>query len=704
MNLDKKLFFLVLLMMFVVFTASASYKIVLQSGHDGMPVEMQWHKKTNTIVSVGEDGRLIVTRPSDRKVLHRFRVSEDRIYNLELDPSDKKAAVVTSSNGIYTISVWDWDLEEKIFDYEINSEPLFTSWSAKGRYLTVGNLGSPSILVLDGRTGRKLSYLQRLPSLYNAGYIGSTETILMTYAVSGSIRYWDIRSSALKLSTETLANLQDIEVLQTDSKTTLFGRIDDTLYLINRQTGTVLDQLEIPDISDVSIDVDSGELDVLVVSIAGTFLQEYKVIDQKFLPRDFGESNFSSEASPLAVDNDINPVKVLRKAGRTYLFSRSGKLYEKDTKGFSPLIDDKLWQPDSMAFNDASFFLSRGNRILRFTSLFFSNASDGNIDELKDVTREEIATGSSATKTGIEILPGNIVLQWDRSTDGNNSGIRRLSFNNPKDEVLFPEKGSFEKLTVLDDGRLLTVNRNGTVNIINSTTGEVKSSYSALGILDSAYSQPGNFILTGRSSQGSAGTALERIDVQTKESVPVPDERFMVYSIVAGPSGLYSTGIKNDSRGNRETTILRHNLENPEETRKIFSVNKEDLNAAVLPDPESHNTIFTSLGGTVRRISGYRKTVFQWNEEVSYLALRYGVLYGLDADGALVLWNATTGQPLIKVFFFENGGWIAIPPDENHLWASPGAINNVLIYKDGRIIDPSRVTITIEEKDSESYS
>jgi len=697
MYMNKKIPLILVLSILTVFSLSASYQIVLQSGHDGVPVDMKWHWKTSTIVSAGEDGRLIVTRPRDNKVLHRFRVSSDRIYNLELDPSHEKAAVVTSRDGVYKVSVWDWDKEEKIFDYELESEPLFTSWSARGRYLTVGNLGSPSVLVLEGRTGRRLSYLQRLPSLYNAGYIGSTETILMTYAVSGAIRYWDIRSSALKLSADTIPNLQGITVLQTDSKTTLFGFRNDTLYLINRQTGAVLDQLEIPDMVDVSIDEKSGELDALSSTLAGAMLHEYKVRNERFIPRDFGEGNLSSTAVPQPVDSSVNPVKVLRKDGTSYLISRDGNLYVRNMTGLSPIIDDRHWEPESLAFDNQSFYLSRGDKVLRFTSAFFSEASSGSTEDLNDVIRDEIHTGSLASDTGISVLPGGIILQWDRSADGDENGIRRVPFSHPEDAILFSGSGPYEKVEVLDDGRILSISRSGSIKLRNSLTGETESEYSALGILDAAYSPQGDFILAGRSSRGRAGTPLERVDVRTRESVPVPDSRFMVYSVTAGSSGLYTLGILKDSQNKSRTSIVKHDNENPEDTSTVFTVSGEDLNASLLTDPEDRNTIFTSLGGTVRRISRNRKTVFQWNEEVSYLALRYSVLYGLDRDGALVLWNAVTGRSLIKVYFFDDGGWIAIPPGGDKLWASPGAIENVRIYKDGRLMDPSRISRTLND-------
>ena len=695
MHTVKKALLLILLSTLTVFSASATYRLVLQSGHEGTPAAIEWHGKSSTVVSVGNDGRLIITRPRDNKVLHRFRISDDRVHDLKVDPSNDRAAVVTSKDGVYTVTVWDWSDEERVYDYDLDSEPLFISWSAKGRYLTIGNLGSPSIVVLEGRTGRRLSYLQRLPSLYNTGYIGSTETIMMTYTASGAIRYWDIRSSALKLSAETVSNLQGITVLQTDSKTTLFGFRNETLYLLNRQTGAVLDQLEIPGLIDVSIDSNNGDIDTLAINLVGASLHQYKVRDERFLPRDFGSTNLSSTAVPITLDVSLKPVMVLRRNGTTYLMSESGSLISEDLSGFTPVVDDRLWRPDSMAFHDESIYISGGNKILRFSSPFFAERSNGNTEDLSTLSRDEIYTGSSSSVTGIEILNQGDILLWDQADSGIDNGIRRLRFERPGDEIRFPVSGQIQKLDIIDDERMLTVDRNGTVNIMSTVNGEIISSYSALGILDSAYSVDGDFLLTGRSTAGRAGTPLEQIDVRTKEAIPVSDDRFMIYRIESGPRGLYTIGVSRNSSGSSESTLLEHDENHLERPRTVLEVPGEDLDAIILPHP-SGNSIFTSLGGSVQRIIGSRKKAFHWDVPVIDLEIRGGVLYGLDGDGAMVLWD-DKGRAMLRIYFFDDGGWIAMPPDGNKIWASPGAIENVVLYRNGRPIDPRRVSQVLDD-------
>ena len=117
----------------------------------------------------------------------------------------------------------------------------------------------------------------------------------------------------------------------------------------------------------------------------------------------------------------------------------------------------------------------------------------------------------------------------------------------------------------------------------------------------------------------------------------------------------------------------------------------------MLPHP-SGTSIYTSLGGVVQRISSGRKTVFRSEEPVEKLFLQGSVLYGVDADGAIMLWNADSGRSILRVHFFAGGGaWIAIPPEGDTIWASPGAIDNVVLYKNGRPVDPRRVSSTVSE-------
>jgi hypothetical protein len=62
----------------------------------------------------------------------------------------------------------------------------------------------------------------------------------------------------------------------------------------------------------------------------------------------------------------------------------------------------------------------------------------------------------------------------------------------------------------------------------------------------------------------------------------------------------------------------------------------------------------------------------------------------------MVLWN-DKGRAMLRIYFFDDGGWIAMPPDGDKIWASPGAIENVVLYRNGRPIDPRRVSQVLDD-------
>ena len=146
--------------------------------------------------------------------------------------------------------------------------------------------------------------------------------------------------------------------------------------------------------------------------------------------------------------------------------------------------------------------------------------------------------------------------------------------------------------------------------------------------------------------------------------------------------------------------MVRHEADRPERSRVIHSAAGEYLNSVVLPHPEGKG-VFTNVGGTLRLINGSRKTSYEWDEPIVQLGFRGNIVYGIDVDGALIIWNAGGGEAILRVYFFDDGGWIALPPGSDRIWASPGAIEKVVLYRDGRPVDPRRVSYSrIDTSDS----
>lgn len=667
---------------FLLHPLSARYNLVLQRGHSGAPVAIEWHEKSRVLVSVGEDGFLIVTKPEEKIVLHRFRVTWGRISNLDINQSDEKAAIVYFEDGFFILSVWNWASEKLIYEHKFDRELLFAYWSEHGTYLMLGTIGTPSMMLFDGATGQRLAKLQNLPSLYDYGYIGATETILMTYKTSGFIHYWDIDSSQLKHSVKTAPNLRGLCVLKTQSKSILFAYQNDTLILLDRQTGYVLDRLAIVGLIDASIDKETGAVDAIAITANGFVLHRYEIQGNEFAPRGFAGIN------PSYLQLDVSPAKALQVDGTTYLISRDEFITVESGDSFVALIENNLWQPDSFAFYGDSINIVGGSEILRFTSSFFSSDFGGDISELIDLALEVFFSRSSAEHTGIHIFSDGSFLIWDKYFSGNENGIRRFHPSMPHLEFFCPITDMILKCSLIDDKRIITVDKNGFIKIWNSKNGEMIAEYFSFDNLDAAYSIKGEFLLVGRSSRGIIGTPLELIDMESGETRPVPDKRLMVYIVESEPGNIYTVGIRKSSLNKTETVLFRHDPKRVERSRNLLRVSGEVLGAIVLPHPND-NSVYTNLGGKVVQILGNRTIPYEHEGSIVFLQVHGSKLYGLDRDGSLVVWESNGGMPILKVYFFKDGAWVASSEDD--IWASSQALERIVIFEDGIRVEPREI-------------
>jgi len=664
-----------------VFPISAAYQIVLPGTHEGALVAADWHEKSDVLVSAGVDGRLIVTRPTDGKVLRRFHVSENPIHDLKVDPTWERVALVTSENGNFTVSVWDWNDEEVVYSYEMDSEPLFVAWSAESLFLIIGNLDIESVAVLEGESGRQLHYLQSLTAFYSAGYIGATESILMTYHSFGIIEYWDIRSSTLRLAADTVSNLKGITVLQTEPKNTLFGYRNETLYSINRQNGAIQDERVVPNLYHVSMDRESGEIDILAKEAEGYVLHEYVLREGKIMER--GSDNPSS--LPLALDNSLLPSMALRRNSTSFILSESGKIYSKHEDIFTPIAHDPLWKPDSLAFHNTTLLASGGGLIREYSSPFFDVNTPINLKKLKTLSFKERRTSSKAKRTVISVLPDGDILQWDAAYMGPDNGIRRIS-RYEESESFLPLSKAIHKMKVIDSKRILIVDRYNTVSILSTADGELLFQHSALSIMDALYLDDSESLIIARVSKEKGATPLEGIGLNNEEAIPYLDSRSMVYSIRKAPLGFHSIGIGFQDSGRSRTSLLFHD-ENPTvKPQTLLEIPGEDQQALVLTHPK-RNSVYTTLGGTVQHIAGTDIATLPWERSITELNIHGDILYGLDEDGAIAMWNSQNGRILLKIHLFKDTGWIAISPDGEKIWSSPGTIRHVMIYKDGKAVD-----------------
>ncbi len=690
----RRTVFLIVYLVWAVSHTSAEDRLVFQSGHDGEPVDIQWHRRTQTLVSAGEDGRFIVYDPEMKIITHRFKVTDGPIYQFQSDPSGDRAAFLTINAGRYNLSVWDWGEEKKLYDLNLDSAPLFFTWSARGAYLAVGKITSPSLLLINGKQGHLLPYIDDLPYLFDSGYIGSTEQTMMTYTSTGDIRYWNIRNSSLRLSVKTLPNLVDLAVLQIEDKSILLARKGKVFYLIHRQSGKILDQMIAPGpIVDFAVDSVDGALDILSSSSQGALLHQYTLRGGMF-------KMINEQDAPLPLTHLPHPLRITRGNRQVFAAAASGSLASISDGAASVIADNITWQPQALTFIEDNLYIGGNNQIWRFNSPFFSLDSSIRLDDLTNHTSQLITIGASNGEMGLGTLPDGRIISWFRDGTGSEQGIRISDPHSIDSGQSIDSTGPIARLKIIDDSRIMTIDQNGMIGIINYQTGKILSKYSALGILDAVYSATGDFILTGKSS--SYQSPLGLIDMSTQESMQIPDDRFMVYHININKESIYTIGVKNLPLEGTLTVLMSHRIENLKQSFILKEFQGEDIRAKVIPRKQGKG-VHTNLGGELIKILGSRKTAYKWPSAIRDFDEYGAVLYGIDAEGSLVFWDVADGtQALLRVSFFKDGSLIAYKPNGRALWASHTAQDNFILFRGGKIVSPQRMGILqhVTPKDS----
>ena len=276
----------------------------------------------------------------------------------------------------------------------------------------------------------------------------------------------------------------------------------------------------------------------------------------------------------------------------------SGSILIAKNDQFSTAIDAQTWHLQSLDFDYGYIYLGGRGQIMRVTSDFFSGTSPADMEQLTLYRRELLTTGSTSGKSAIKILPNGDLLVWDKDFRQYQSEVQVLDFDNPDNRVKIQTSGPISGISLVEDKQVLAIDQSGTISLYSLESGTLTTSYAALGLSTAAISPTGDFILTGRTVDSNNTTPLEVLNVHTGESLPIPDNRFMVYNIVADANSFYSIGIVRSSENSYSTKILVHNGSNPKRSQILTQYPGSDLYANVAPK-ESGTGIYLISNGKV---------------------------------------------------------------------------------------------------------
>jgi hypothetical protein len=647
------------------------------------------HNSNRTLISADNNGLVKIWDLTSDKLVYQVNTGLKGTIQLKVHPEKKQFAILVSRPGYTKIAVWDWVKNRELFSRELNDKPIQFEYSARGKYLFLTKISSPSMVMMDSQTGREFSYLKRLYDLFSFAYIGGSESRVMTYSNSGILKYWDIRTSTLQNEAVTQADLRDITVLQTEGKRYFVARKGTTLFLIDRLSGNVRDTLEKESMLNFSVDPDTGNIAVITKSSTGRLKAVMvKTRGAYFSPMEiipfFGHTETISLTESLQDSTEYfnlsGNLTVSQLSGkRLFLSDTTGKIWEIDGQTLRPRVFKKNLISDLKDLNfmeDSLFMLSDRSLIRLQSDNFTSNSTSFNgFSDLRIIHEDSPLPGDSE----IEAVDSEKMIIWTR-----NSVEKGYVIYSPDSNTILNSNYNFEsalnQLHVRND-QVLVLENSGEASLNNIHTGIRDFQFSALGMVSLNFLNDST-LLGGKSLMKSGRNPMFTVQTDTGEIIPLQDDRFLVYDILSLPDSnrTFTIGLASKGDNTVETSIQSHSINNPATVSTVFHRTGEWIDAIFTADTSSYTpTLYgTVTGRDIMRISGLRKKIWDYDKNIEKIFFHNSLLYILNTDGSLTLFNPRNEKIILDFYLMEDNSWIAIPGEKTKPYISSSSASDYL--------------------------
>ena len=661
----KKLiiFFITFLMAIQI---SAAERIIINSGHSSSVDALALDNKNQKLFSGDNNGTVKIWDLHMNRLSMNLLVSHLPVKKIAVNPAAPTIAVLTTDSlSNIKLSVWNWKTGKKLFSHRLSEMPLFFRYSPKGTYLVYGKPDWDSVTFLDAKKGYSRQILTGGTGIVSNAFISSSEKTILLYTPSGTIQYWALKTGKSKIHPiRTIGSLSSVKILKNGKY--MSGYYDGNLYLINLVSGQVEDSIPMHKVEYAALDSVSGNI-ALVTKNTGTYYLSIYAITQNhvFLLIKKIKLDVIPSHSGIAFDN-----------GYIYFSSKDGSLYKTTAStGITALFSQNILRTISdIGIIQGSMLIATNKNLIKVDSDLFNGSTDTHS------FHNFLVSSYPNNLNG----PTGIVTSHESSfflyTKGNTPGV--LEKFAPYEDVIFSSDFSSPLVSIQNiDNSFLSLENNGRCSIIDEKTGKTLFSYTSYGIQSVTRIFDGN-IVAGRTQTGLIKEPLLKINVKTEEVVPIRDNNILSFMVGYDPvtRTLYSLGF--EQKGNSLKTVLKsHKGSSLEITRTLLTYPGEDSAASFVIDKKK-SRVFTSLGfGGISMLSWNGFTSLETSAHIPRkLHLYKNILFSVNSDSSITLWDTTKGTIIMDMYLLKNGGWVAIRKD-GKIFSSENAKQAVIRLK-----------------------
>ncbi len=657
----KRVFILLVLLTVSLAPAWTEDRVLISTGHTQSINDFALLESDNTLFSAGDDGTLRVWDSGTNRLLHKLQISHLPIVKIAVHPEKPEVALVeTDRINTYHLSVWNYSTGKELFSHKIQEIPLFLKYSPQGTYLIYSRTDWKSLTFLDADTGQLSPVLGDGFGIVSDLFFSQSEKTLVTYNASGTIRYWNTENGEQK--TTPISTIGDLTKINfSENGVFMLGVKGNTIYLVNLVNGQIEAREQFENLYAYSFYPGSNLITLYISENSRPRFLSYRVEQNSFL--------FPVQKSTIAPDRTEAPLQLIGSdlffcTPEGSIFTQS--VYSSEAELFSKSV---LMKVSDIGFSDNRLFLATEKDIFSLRSRAFSENPGTSSRRSNYSFFTEQYANPLQSKSGITALSEERFLLYPREGQ--------------KTELYLYEADRFNKLNIelsapvqsadLYNSEILLLEQGGTLRIIDPVADRETFNYSSFG-LQSATESYDDKIIVARNKNEFINTTLLSINPETSETVPIPDRNLLTFSLDYDHTtrSLYTLGFE-ERRDSIRTVLKEHQGSNYGRVATLLSYPGEDNEATLAIDRET-SRVFTSLGyGDVHMFTWDGFTTLQKVEHIPRkLYTHAGLLYSLNGDSSISVWDIDHGKLLMTLYMFENSSW-AITFSDGSYYATEGA-------------------------------
>lgn len=639
--------FLFLLIFVITSHTFSQDHIIINSGHSYSV--HNFSSADNQLFSCDNRGTLMVWDIAKKTLTKKLQISYLQIRNMAVNFDGTRVAIVeTDTISSFKLSVWDLQNDKKLFSHKMEELPLFIEFSPKGTYIVYSNTDWNSLTFLDSEKGYEVPLMFDDYGIVSSIFITGSEKTLMFYSPSGTIQYWNLLTG--KIKTEPIRTRKDLSSIEMTEDGALMTASDNSnLYLLSLRSGKTLSSIKTSGIISSSIINNSRELVLLQKNNNKYEINIWKITTAQ-----------GSEILKFVKTIEL-PSNIVPGSGFTII---ENTIYISGTQG--EIISINISTKKTNIFSENIMADISDLEILNGILMM---VTDKNVFTLKiDILNN---TGIIADKSVIEVERFDNPFLEETGLVSDNHDFYLYPKSNIKGELKKFNRGLFTTFSTdfsspiisaeYKNGEFITLEKDGSCQIINSYTGEQIFRYSSFGI-NSIESVFGDNLIAGRNRTTFLKSPLLHINPATEEVVPIKESNIIIFKMDYDniTRTLYTLGFEKRKSG-LLTVLKAHTGSAWELTDTLMTYPGEDQAGSFVVD-ESKSRIYLSIGNSGLIMYGWNgfTDMENTNHIPKTLYVNKDILISLNTDSSLSFWNTVNGKLILNFYLLKNGEWIAI--------------------------------------------